>query len=781
MLLIMSVAAGAWAAVQRHLLHNYNQQVELAVDSRLLFAESPQQNGFNMANQLEDLKKAGCTAVGVRPLTIAELEGMGRITLLDVSEIRRLQALGVLDGYGELPGGNLPGGLFILTEEKELHEILQAALLSLLGETIKAEQVKSVASLTGNEPLFIPNSYIPVMEELPLIMPREQMRLWNAAGLRIIPHFYAPSRLTPEISEQYWSALASQLEIIIEEEEIILGPVAFPSPSFTYPAPRGDTGVLFAEKELTLGNVEFTAGKGLRGLASQLDYRVVRTHQIPTAELGQLGEERASERFLRAVQERSVRLLLLNPFPELDPRGELPAYLPFIKRVADDLERAGFEVGECSPFSIFNIHPGVQALLFAGVAFSAAFLAGLFLLGRTNLPLPGKKKRKHRTSKQGISRKIEITRVEGSTGAAGITGETGAAEVTGMSCATGAAGVTGVTGVTKPEITPAETANTLQAFVTKEQRIKARLNQQKERVFIALSICLFLAAAALPMLYNSWAPAIAAGGGSSLLLSRLPSAIFLEKGTALLASLVFPTLGVILFLEPAFSKCRERGYLTEIVKGFLCCTLFSAGGALAASGILGSTEYILKIEAFGGVKISQVGPFIVLGLFILQQKRGGLWNEITELLNKEVKVKYLFALVLAGGVLLVYLVRGGNIPLLPVSEIELALRRQLEIIFIARPRFKEFLIGHPGLFLMAALCPAGIRGAKPLALVLGLLGQISLFNTFMHLHRPVSLSLLGTVYGAAMGLLLGLVLFYLAAKLYGYQDNKYRRKYRRQT
>jgi hypothetical protein len=82
---------------------------------------------------------------------------------------------------------------------------------------------------------------------------------------------------------------------------------------------------------------------------------------------------------------------------------------------------------------------------------------------------------------------------------------------------------------------------------------------------------------------------------------------------------------------------------------------------------------------------------------------------------------------------------------------------------------------------MAALYPAGIRGAKPLALVLGLLGQISLFNTFMHLHRPVSLSLLGTVYGAAMGLLLGLVLFYLAAKLYGYQDNKYRRKYRRQT
>ena len=711
MLLILVVVAGAWAAVQRHLLQKDNRQVELAIDSRLLFAESPQQNGFNTANQLEDLQQAGCTAVGVRPLTITELENMGRITLLDAAEIQRLQALGVLDGYSGLSGKNLPGGLFILTAEKELHEILQAALSSLLGDTINSGPVRSVASLagvaslSGNEPLFIPNSYIPVMEELPLIMPREQMRLWNAAGFKIIPHFYAHSRLTPEISEQYWGALASQLEIIVEEEDILMGPVAFPSSSFTYPTPREDTGVLFTEKELALGTVEFTAGKGLEGLASQLDYRVVRAHQIPTAELGQLGEERASERFLRAVQERGVRLLLLNPFPELDPRGEFPAYFHFIKKVAGDLERAGFEVGECSPFPIFNIHPGVQALLFAGTAVSAAFLAGLFFLGKT----------------------------------------------------------------------PSGTANVPQAFVTKAQRIKARLDRQKERVFITLSICLFLAAAALPLFYNTWVPVIAAGGGSSL-LSHLPSPVFLEKGMALLASLVFPTLGVILFLEPALSKYRERGYLTEIVKGFLCCTLFSAGGALAASGILGSTEYILKIEAFGGVKISQVGPFILLGLFILQQKRGALWNEITELLNKEVKVKYLLALVLAGGVLLVYLVRGGNIPLLPVSEIELALRRQLEIIFIARPRFKEFLIGHPGLFLLAAFCPAGIRGAKTLALVLGLLGQISLFNTFMHLHRPVSLALLGTVYGAAMGLLLGLVLFYLATKLYGYQYNKYRQR-----
>lgn len=744
LLLVLVVAAGAWAAVQRHLSLKDNRKVELAIDSRLLLAQSLH-DGLNTPEQLEELQEAGCTAVGVRPLTITDLESMGQVTLLDTAEIQRLQMLGLLDGFSGRDGRELPGsgGLFVFTEDRELHKALQAALSPLLRDTVDSRAERNASVFSGGGAVFIPRSFVSAMKDLPLIMPREQMLLWSAAGLKIIPYFYAPPQISPELSEQYWGALASQLENIIEEEDISMGPVAFPSPSFTYPAPEGSAGVFFAEKGLTLGAVEFTAGKALGKLAARLNYRIVRAHQIATAELGQLGEERSSERFLRAVQERSVRLLLLNPFPELDPRGKFPAYLQFVSKVAGDLKKAGFEVGECSPFPFFSVPAGVQALLFAGTAASAAFLVGLFFLGKNKLiPPRGKKKRKLR--------------------AAGATETPGTPRMLGTPET--------FPDTTSPEILgtaglPGGIPNPPGIFATKSQRLKARLDRQNKRIFIAFSLCLLLTAAALPLFYKIFVPAIATGGEVPL-LSRLPSPVFLEKAAALLASLVFPTLGVILFLEPALSRQRKRGYLTETVKGFLCCTLFTTGGALAASGILGDTTYILKIEAFGGVKISQVGPFILLGIFILQQKRGKLWNEITALLNKEVKVKYLLALILAGGVLLVYLVRGGNIPLLPVSEIELTLRRQLELIFIARPRFKEFLIGHPGLFLMAALCPAGVRGAKTLALVLGLLGQISLFNTFMHLHRPVSLSLLGTFYGAALGLLAGLVLFYLAARVY---------------
>ena len=270
---------------------------------------------------------------------------------------------------------------------------------------------------------------------------------------------------------------------------------------------------------------------------------------------------------------------------------------------------------------------------------------------------------------------------------------------------------------------------------------------KKERLFQGISITLVLAALALPLL--NWGP-------------FLSPALF-RKGTALLASLVFPVLSTVFFLEPALQSSPGRGYLKEVVKGFLLASLLTTGGALIAAGLLGDTAYLLKIEYFQGVKISQVGPFILLGIFILLQKGQGLKNEAKKLLEQQIKIKHLLLLGVAGGALLVYIVRGGNFSILPVSQLELALRRYLEVLLVARPRFKEFLIGHPVFFLMAALVPSGIKGAKTLALLAALLGQVSLFNTFMHLHRPVSLSLLGTAYGVGLGMLFGLVLYLAAA------------------
>ncbi|RJX23189.1 MAG: hypothetical protein C4554_11590 [Dethiobacter sp.] len=690
LLLVIAVAAGAWIAYQRYLTENMSRQVEIAIDSRLLFREDFG-GGKPGAGQLRDLREAGCTAVAVNPLTLAELENRGLVTLLDTAELVHLQALGLLEKPEE-GAEMLPGGLYILTGEQELYDKLNLGLSPLLRDVLYFPGTGLQGSgLTESHAFFIPERYTLAVKELPLILPLEQMLYWSKEGFKIVPLFNIPSRLPPALNENYWEALALQLQEVLRSGKIAPGPVAFPSAAFTYPAPQSTSGKILREEGLALGIVEFTQGKGLKELAASLDYRVLRTHQIFSNELGQLGEARSLERFLRAVQERNARVLLLYAFPELDPRGEFDAYLRFVRKLGSGLQEAGFSSGGEPSFLPVSIPAALQALLSAGVAAAAAFLAGLFLF----------------KGKDPVGK-----------------------------------------GARNPENPAGNKSGSKEELTLKVRRRRIRMEMQKERLFLCLSTVLALAALVFPLL----------DGG------RFFSPGFLQKGTALLAALVFPALGIILFLEPALQKSQSRRYLKEVVKSFIFATILTTGGALIASGILGDTAYLLKIDYFSGVKLSQVGPFFLLGLFILWQKGGDLKKEAANLLEMQLKVKHVLVLLLAGGALLVYLVRGGNFPVLPVSQWELSLRRLLEVLLVARPRFKEFLIGHPGLFLMAALLPAGVKGAKTLAMLLALLGQVSLFNTFMHLHRPVSLSLLGTAYGAALGMLLGLLLYLLEAQ-----------------
>ncbi|MGI5823396.1 MAG: DUF5693 family protein [Dethiobacteria bacterium] len=748
-LLVAAMAAGIWAAWARYQFEKNNRRVEIAVDARLLAgSDFAGGSGVPPAEKLAALQEVGCTAVAVTPRSLNDLERKGEIVSLtpliyivtgdeetgrqmytalsslfagvEFKNIRvRVYPLGgagdeppaksfgiekLVGGAapGSFPTGQLPGrdcfgdcfgDCFVVNGKEDGTDD---------GEDNDGPHTATYASFS------IPEHLGPAVKDLPLLFPWEELLSWERAGLRSVPLFNYPARLSPRLSEKYWEVLARQLQEIRQEEGLQWGPVAFPAASFAYPSPQGVAGQIFQAEGLTVGDVEFTQGPGLRGLAAALDYRLLRAHQIPSAELAQLGEMRARERFLRAVQERKIRLLLLQPFPEFDPRSAWANYLPFVQNLGADLQAAGFSPGEAAPFPPFNIPVAVQALLGAGIAAAAFLLAGVFLEPKTNKII--------------------------------------------------------------------------------------------KKLFPLAGVLLILAAA-----------------GFFLAGERLPFYILSRQLAALAAALVFPLLSVVLFLDPPLwglpdakqnkgetkenteetaktvegelaadaaevakivgtakngeiqlqykkgqrNKGDKGGLLGKLTRGFLLASLLTTGGALLAAGLLGNTAFLLKIESFRGVKIAQAGPFLLFGFLFLLQNSRGLLCAGRSFWEAHIQVKHLVVLALAGGVLLIYLVRGGNIPVLPVSSFELALRRKLELFFVARPRFKEFLIGHPGYFLLAALATQRLRGAKVLALLLGLLGQISLFNTFMHLHRPFSLSLWGTVYGIALGLVGGLLLYTL--------------------
>jgi hypothetical protein len=105
----------------------------------------------------------------------------------------------------------------------------------------------------------------------------------------------------------------------------------------------------------------------------------------------------------------------------------------------------------------------------------------------------------------------------------------------------------------------------------------------------------------------------------------------------------------------------------------------------------------------------------------------------------------------------VVLLRSGNEPGFGLSGAELRFRETLERALGARPRQKEFLVGHPLLLLSFFLLVRGRSRGMWAALAAATLGQASMVNTFCHIHTPLTMSLLRTFNGLWAGALVGLI------------------------
>ncbi len=215
------------------------------------------------------------------------------------------------------------------------------------------------------------------------------------------------------------------------------------------------------------------------------------------------------------------------------------------------------------------------------------------------------------------------------------------------------------------------------------------------------------------------------------------------KAAALLAALLLPTAGFYL----AF-KINAPVLVRFVVMS--ACSLFAG---LIISGLLADTVFMLKLEEFRGVKLALTLPVLAVFLGLCRSEKSVFAGKM---------LRYaLPAGALLAGLFLVASLRSGNlnVPLFPFEE---PAREFLEKVFWARPRSKEFLIGHPlmllGLYMFFNKRYEKYKASAILALSAGMFGQVSLVNTFCHAHIPFLMSLVRAVYGLALGALGGALL-----------------------
>ena len=229
-----------------------------------------------------------------------------------------------------------------------------------------------------------------------------------------------------------------------------------------------------------------------------------------------------------------------------------------------------------------------------------------------------------------------------------------------------------------------------------------------------------------------------------------------RKIFSLISAIVFPSLGVSLVLlrERRLGAIERRGNrLIRTIGQLLMMTAFSFVGAMVTSALIVDTSFMLKLNSFVGVKAADTLPLILVPCVMLLQGRNW-FGLLAGTVKSTIRIWQLILSIVVLGVLVIYILRTGSDNPAIVTGLELKLRQLLDNILGVRPRTKELLIGYP---FMLILLYFGYQYKMIPVLMIGIISQVSMINTFTHLHTPVMISMLRSAHGLWIGILIGVI------------------------
>ncbi len=187
---------------------------------------------------------------------------------------------------------------------------------------------------------------------------------------------------------------------------------------------------------------------------------------------------------------------------------------------------------------------------------------------------------------------------------------------------------------------------------------------------------------------------------------------------------------------------------------FVSTSIISLLGVPFVFGLLNNITYSLVLQQFRGVSLLHLAPIALVALYLfLYTGTQSVWTNIRKLLSLQITVLWVVAAGILGAVGMYYLSRTGNSG--QATGLEIMFRNLLETTIGVRPRFKEFLFAHP-LFLLGLFLSLRYRVAWILFIVASI-GQLSMVDTFAHIHTPLYISFIRVLLGLGIGAIIGLV------------------------
>lgn len=300
-----------------------------------------------------------------------------------------------------------------------------------------------------------------------------------------------------------------------------------------------------------------------------------------------------------------------------------------------------------------------------------------------------------------------------------------------------------------------------------------------------------LPATCLPV-KRKWTLALAAAAAVCVLGAWLAMPNSFRLLASFASAVVFACLAAAFFLRSAKQAGQalppDAGLLKILPRAVLvlaAAAAVSLVGAVMTAAPLSSTDFMLELGIFRGVKAAQLLPlafFCVLFMAYYGVFERGREEDTLRLRDVAAVLRWnlpVWALLLAAAVGLAgyyYLARTGHESNVEVSTLEIIFRNDLENLLLARPRTKEFLVAFPCIMLAVYAAVRRLPFWTALFGLAGTIGLTSVCNTFMHIRTPLYLGFIRTAYSLLLGIVLGalyMAVFELLLRLYRLAVKKY--------
>lgn len=237
------------------------------------------------------------------------------------------------------------------------------------------------------------------------------------------------------------------------------------------------------------------------------------------------------------------------------------------------------------------------------------------------------------------------------------------------------------------------------------------------------------------------------------------STSLLEQALALGVAISAPTIATLLAIRKvkdirqALPEISAGRRLTHTLVLYIKTSLISLSAVPFVIALLNNITYSLVLSQFRGVSLLHLGPIMLVAIYVFLYQGTSIWQELRNWLKMPITLLWVAVAGVLGVLALYYLSRTGNAGTLLPGEA--FFRSFLENTFGVRPRNKEFLLAHP-LFLVGIFAAFRYRWAM-YAMIIAVMGQLSMVDTFAHIHTPAVLSLIRGVLGLGLGLIVGLI------------------------